>query len=255
MNVLKAIAMAFSSFSSIPMPQFAWEKNNMRYMMAAFPLIGVVIGVLVWLWCLLCTALGFNTFIQAAGYTLIPLVVSGGIHMDGFADVVDALSSHADPARKREILKDPHAGAFASIGVAAYFIAYFAFATEITPTHIVLLACIPVLSRCLSAFATLRFKTASAEGMLATEQGNANQGVVYACAGLIGLALLVLMLWQNLVAGTALWACALLSLLGIYYLSRKQFGGMNGDLAGFFLQSTELIALIVLVFVSKLIGW
>lgn len=33
-------------FSKIPVPRADWDKENMRYMMCFFPLIGVVIGVL-----------------------------------------------------------------------------------------------------------------------------------------------------------------------------------------------------------------
>ena len=60
--------------------------------------------------------LGCGLFLQAAGFTLLPVVVTGGIHLDGFGDTLDALASHAEPERKREILKDPRAGIFAVIG-------------------------------------------------------------------------------------------------------------------------------------------
>ena len=43
---------AFSMYSKIPMPRADWEKENMRYMMCFFPLIGAVIGALLigWEW-------------------------------------------------------------------------------------------------------------------------------------------------------------------------------------------------------------
>ena len=49
MTVLQTIAVAFAMFSALPMPQFEWNEKNMRYAMCAFPLIGLVCGVL---WCL-----------------------------------------------------------------------------------------------------------------------------------------------------------------------------------------------------------
>ena len=36
MNLLKNIAVAFSMYSKIPMPQFAWTKENMRYALCFF---------------------------------------------------------------------------------------------------------------------------------------------------------------------------------------------------------------------------
>lgn len=42
----------------------------------------------------------------------MPLLVTGGIHIDGFSDTMDALSSHAERQKKLEIMDDPHIGAF-----------------------------------------------------------------------------------------------------------------------------------------------
>lgn len=46
---------------------------------------------------------------------LIPIFITGGIHLDGFLDTQDALSSYQPMERRLEILKDSHAGAFAII--------------------------------------------------------------------------------------------------------------------------------------------
>ena len=48
---------------------------------------------------------------------LIPILVTGGFHLDGYMDVKDALSSYADREKKLEILKDPNVGSFAIIGI------------------------------------------------------------------------------------------------------------------------------------------
>ena len=50
-----------------------------------------------------------------------PVLVTGGIHLDGFLDTADALSSWQPWEKKLEILKDSHAGAFAIIMGCAYF--------------------------------------------------------------------------------------------------------------------------------------
>ena len=48
-GILETVAVAFSMFSALPMPQISWEKRNMRYALCAFPLVGGVIGGLCWL--------------------------------------------------------------------------------------------------------------------------------------------------------------------------------------------------------------
>ena len=127
MIVLQTVAVAFAMFSAVPVPQFNWTEKNMRYAMCAFPLIGVVIGLL-WF---LCGVLPLPGAARAAGFCLIPVWVTGGIHLDGYADTCDALSSYGDREKKLEILKDPHCGAFAVIRLCSYFAAYLALCREL----------------------------------------------------------------------------------------------------------------------------
>ena len=65
-------------------------------------------------------------YIMAVSYThlAIPFLVTGGIHMDGFMDTMDAVHSYGDRTKKLEILKDPHLGAFAVICAAVYLLLY-----------------------------------------------------------------------------------------------------------------------------------
>ncbi len=121
MIVLQTIAVAFAMFSALPVPQFAWNEKNMRYALCAFPLVGLLCGAL---WCV-CGVLPLPA-LPAAGFCLVPVWVTGGIHLDGYADTCDALSSYGDREKKLEILKDPHCGAFAVIRLCSYFAAYLA---------------------------------------------------------------------------------------------------------------------------------
>ena len=43
-TLFQTVAVAFSMFSAVPMPQFPWDAKNMRYALCAFPLIGVLIA-------------------------------------------------------------------------------------------------------------------------------------------------------------------------------------------------------------------
>ena len=163
MIVLQTVAVAFAMFSAVPVPQFNWTEKNMRYAMCAFPLIGVVIGLL-WF---LCGVLPLPGAARAAGFCLIPVWVTGGIHLDGYADTCDALSSYGDREKKLEILKDPHCGAFAVIRLCSYFLAYFALCTcvSFTPSVGVLWVLALVLERALSGLAVASFPMAKNTGL------------------------------------------------------------------------------------------
>ena len=100
---LQTVAVAFSMFSRIPMPQFAWDSRNMRYALCAFPLIGAVIWGAVALWLYLCELLALPDLLRAAVATVIPVWITGGIHLDGYADTQDALASFSSPFLSKRI--------------------------------------------------------------------------------------------------------------------------------------------------------
>ena len=115
---------AFSMYSKIPMPQSQWSRENMRYALGFFPMVGLVIGLLVWAVAELFESLGTaqGQLFRVSVLTVLPVLISGGIHLDGFLDVSDAMSSWQERDRRLEILKDSHAGAFAIICCAVYFV-------------------------------------------------------------------------------------------------------------------------------------
>ena len=235
MTVLQTIAVAFAMFSALPVPQFEWNEKNMRYAMCAFPLIGLVCGGL---WCL-CGVLPLPELARAAAFCLVPVAVTGGIHLDGYADTSDALSSYGDREKKLEILKDSHCGAFAVIRLCCYFVAYFGLCGSVrfTPRAGLCWTLALVLERALSGFAVAAFPLAKNTGLAHTFATAADRttvrGVLMALAALLSAALLAL-------GGWALVLAAFLVFARYHVVSDKQFGGITGDLAGWFLQKAEL---------------
>ena len=235
MIVLQTIAVAFAMFSAIPVPQFDWNEKNMRYAMCAFPLIGTVCGAL---WCL-CGALPLPALVRAGGFCLIPVWVTGGIHLDGYADTCDSLSSYGGREKKLEILKDPHCGAFAVIRLCSYFLAYFALCTAVqfTPRIGLCWTLALVLERAFSGLAIASFPLARNTGLAHTFASAADRkavrSVLLVLAGLLCAALVLL-------GGGALVLAALLVFWRYRVVSDRQFGGITGDLAGWFLQKAEL---------------
>lgn len=253
----QTIAVAFSMFSHIPMPRVNWTPRNMRYCMCAFPLVGAAIGALCLLWGRLWAHLSpAGGLLPAAGFVLLPLAVTGGIHWDGFCDTADALASHAPRAQKLAILKDPHNGAFATLALAACLLLDFALCTALplTPAVLVQLALGFVLSRCLSGLAVACFPCAKGSGLLHTFASAADKrrvrAALAALAALCGAGLLLVQ-WQR---GALLAGCALAAFGYYYKMSAKQFGGITGDVAGWFLQVCETVLLAALVAGCLLFG-
>lgn len=167
MTLLETAAVAFAMFSAVPVPQPVWNEKNMRYALCAFPLVGVVCGLAWWGWAALAARLSFPLLLRAAGLCLAPVLVTGGIHLDGYADTCDALASCAAPEKKQEILKDPHCGAFAVIRLCTYFTAYLGLcaAVDCTPRAVLCMGLGFVLERALSGYAIAAFPLAKTRAL------------------------------------------------------------------------------------------
>lgn len=249
---------AFSMYSKIPVPQSEWTKENMRYVMCFLPIIGAVIGGLVYGWALLASVLGIvgETSFYTAVMILIPVAVTGGIHLDGFLDTSDALSSWQTQEKRLEILKDSRAGAFAVLMGCCYFVLDFGVYSALDNRWLLQITCVNfVLSRALSGFAIVTFKMAKNTGLAATFSDGAQKKTVavWMCVYMVVAA--ILMLWIHPVYGAVALVAAGLGFLYYRHMAYKNFGGITGDLAGWFLQVCELMVPFVLVLASDIISF
>lgn len=246
MKLLGSMVIAFSMYSRIPMPRVEWTKERMKYAMCFFPLVGVVQGICLAVFAWLMQSLKMEQLYQVGGVVL-PVLVNGGIHMDGFLDVTDAKSSYGGREKKLEILKDPHTGAFAIIGGCVYFLIYYGAFGELPVGFAASMGGIYVLTRALSGLSVVAFPKAKNSGLAAAFSDEAQKQAVVVCmAGYLILAAVFLVWTAGMFAGgVCLFAAALV--YGYYYqMSVKNFGGITGDLAGYFLQICELVLLLVL---------
>ena len=255
MNFLYSLCAAFSMFSALPAPQVPWEKEKIRYMLVCLPFVGIIIGAVEYLWLLICMRLSFGNTLIAVGFTLIPVLLTGGIHLDGFMDTVDALKSHAAPEKKWAILKDPHAGAFAGIGLGTYLLAYFGLCTELDMAEhtVLLLLLIHVMSRSLSAVSGTLLHVRPGEGTL-----NFFRQATDKRAGLLAVLWVILSAAAMMVIHPLMGGCmalgAVATLLLVRRMAMKQFEGMSGDIAGFQLQAAELVMLGGLAFMERVLA-
>ena len=258
----KSFAVAFSIYSRIPMPKFVWESDDMKYHLCFFPWIGAVIGALEAGWFLLGCRLGFGTLLYATVAMAIPLLLTGGFHLDGYMDTCDALHSYQDREKKLEIMKDPHIGAFSVISLSTYLLLALAAGTLIyegfgaldQPQRLRTIGSVCMvffLSRVLSGISVITMKGAKKDGMLQTFSSTAEKNTVLVILLLQLVACAVLTLWLNPYPGAAELEGAAITYLYYIRMSRKQFGGITGDLAGYFVCLTELVMLLA----AGVSGW
>lgn len=253
MRILNAIIIAFSTYSRLPMPQVEWSDENRRFSLCFFPLVGLVIGAALGLWLGVCKWLHFSPLLQGAVGALIPLLISGGIHMDGFMDTLDALASWQPMEKKLEILKDSRVGAFAVMGCAGYLLLSCALISEASARDAAALGCAFIASRAISAYLSVRLRPAKRDGMLRSVSQNAPlRPLLLGGGAFIALCLIV---WLALSPLRALLMCVAMALIVLYYrhMAYWQFGGVTGDLAGWFSQMCELCLLAAWMIGGKLL--
>lgn len=253
-DILGSLAIAFAMYSGIPVPQVAWSEKKMKYALCFFPAVGIVIGAALVVWKWLADRLGISEPAFACIAAALPLLITGGIHMDGYLDTVDARSSHLDREQKLAILKDPHAGAFAIISGGVYLLLTVGLLCELDLASAYEYAGCFVLSRALSAWALVSWPKARDDGLAKTFSSMADKKRVRT-AMLIWLlsAVLWLLVSGGIMTGICCAAGAVLAMLW-YFLAKREFGGVTGDLAGYFLQICELCLLAAIIAEGLIVG-
>lgn len=240
--IYQTIAVAFGMFSALPVPQPVWNEKNMRYALCAFPLVGIACGLAWWAWAAACRLLALPDILRGAGFCLLPALVTGGIHLDGLADTSDALASHAPPEKKREILQDSRCGAFAVIRLCGYFIAYWAFCCALRPDNGALwqAGVSFVLSRALSGLAIVSLPLAKNTGLVHTFASGADKKRARVVLTLIAMLSAAALCRGGLLQAAAMFLAAVIVFWHYARTAEKEFGGITGDLAGWFLVRAEL---------------
>jgi adenosylcobinamide-GDP ribazoletransferase len=260
MGLIRTLCLAFSMYSRIPMPYLEYKEEDMKYVFLFFPFIGVVIGALELAWHYLCSIFEIGNMLYSAVAVAVPFFVTGGFHMDGFLDTTDALSSYGDRNKKLEILKDSHVGAFAVIWSGVYLVLNMGAYGELynftlIGKSIALVSFVYILSRITSGLAAVVFPSANSDKSIKSslaELKRVSSKRVVAVGLVIYLILSFIFIFMvNAILSLFVFVALGLCFLYYYYMSKKNFGGITGDLAGWYLQVCELVLLLVIVILGR----
>jgi len=203
----------------------------------AFPLVGAVIGLILVLARFVLVG-PLPPLLAAVIIVGLWVVLTGGLHLDGWCDCCDALASSVDAERRLEILKDSRLGTFGALGLILLVTAKTAaVADDRLPVAMVFLA--PVIGRGIMVLAA-RGAGHRGEGMAAQFISGLDAGTVR-WAAILGLAPAVIGGWRGIIAAAVAYAGALL----FRRIAVKRLGAVNGDVMGAWCELGEVIVLIV----------
>ncbi|HQQ71884.1 MAG TPA: adenosylcobinamide-GDP ribazoletransferase [Alicycliphilus sp.] len=255
MQALRHYLLAVQFFTRLPVTGrlAAWVGYSpamLRASSAHFPGVGwLVAGVAVGVYALLWWALGgrgLAPLAAAVGSTIATVLVPGGFHEDGLADVADGLGGAYERERALEIMKDSRIGAFGAMALVLALAAKLALLAQLGSlglgTALWALAGAHVLSRLWPLF-TVRALPHVGDSATSKSKPLADQisGAALAAAALWCCVPLALV-WQSLGA-TTLIASVLCSALGaawMHWRFARRLQGFTGDCLGATQQVAEI---------------
>lgn len=235
--VAEQIATAFQFLTRVPLPEFAWSPDGLSRSAKFFPLVGLAIGTAaatLHLW----FSPHFPGGVVAMLIVLFTVLVTGGLHEDGLADVADAFGGGRNRDQILSILKDSRIGSYGAIAL------IFSIASRV-----LLLAFIPgnrLARYVISAHVLCRWTILPLGIMLPAARKQEGQGACLAkqissrslTAGtLIAFSVAFFLLRLDGV-GPTIMVLLLTLFSGLYY--RWRIGGITGDCFGATIQLAEI---------------
>ncbi|AOH47832.1 cobalamin 5'-phosphate synthase [Selenomonas sp. oral taxon 920] len=221
--------------------QTVWTADAFGRSTRFFPLVGLVLGICYALaaW-LLVYFIGMRT-LTAVLLLILPLLLTGGLHADGFMDTADGVFSGRERERKLEIMKDSRVGSFGVVSFVLLMFLQFALLLDMHPFLLVpALFIMPIIGRMAMVLAIACFPYARADGMGKTFADMADRKTIVTASVMT----VVFVLPCGLLAFVALMLGILFALLFCRAMTTT-LGGVTGDVYGAVTVLTETLVLAI----------
>lgn len=246
-KLYKSFIMALSMFTILPTPYVEWDDEGVKNMMKFYPIIGLIVGVIWSVTYFLLDLFHCPIVLKSVLIMIVPFILTGMLHLDGFMDVCDAILSRRDREEKLRILKDSRTGAFSVISLIILFFIQFGGIYSIVEKGInfYLLILIPIISRSSVAYFLLSRTTIkeSTLGSYFKKGTNIKDRII----------MIISLLIVSIISFVLIKRCGILLIISITLSvtfgvekCKKEFGGMSGDVAGFALVIGEVIGILTL---------
>jgi len=245
MNMIQSLIIMLSMYTVVPMPMVEWNEKNLKYCMAFLPAAGILIAALEYLLFFICRAGEISSVLYGTASCALPVLLTGGIHADGLIDTSDAVGSHGTKEKRMRILDDPHVGAFGTAGAIIYFLLAAGVMSELyermTFQNIIAVLSAFLISRAAIAVMIMTLEPSKKSGLLYTFSSAGSRPAVCISAAAV-LAICFCLIFYCF-GRYGLISSAGFAVLCAYFVRmvRRQFGGLSGDLCGWFIHMAELV--------------
>lgn len=241
MKIIRPFLIALQVLTVLPVrlrkqPAVIESRKSLMF----FPVIGLLLGAL-----LISIEYLFSYVLPESVVKLLLLgvlvVITGGLHLDGLADTVDALAARKGKKESLQIMKDSTVGPMGVMAVVGCLaIKYVILLEFFVPRLYLILLFFPLMGRMAMVFACRLFPYARGEG---TGQAFIGKGgkteLLIAIITSVVVSYILLQLRGLIILGVVLM---IVFATGKIFI--KKFAGITGDILGFMNEVGELVALI-----------
>ncbi|KJR48836.1 Cobalamin synthase [Desulfosporosinus sp. I2] len=238
---MRGFIIALTFFTRIPFPlpkDVSSEEFIKSYRF--YPAVGLVLGLLLWLLAKILLPY-YPPLVLGALILGAELMLTGGIHLDGFMDSMDGLLSARSPEKILDIMKDSRVGAHASMALVGLLLLKFTLLANLTVSKLPLLIVMPMLSRWVFQIGMIGFPYARSQG-LGKGFHEATQWIPFVLSGITVCGISFYLLGF---AGPLAFVISSLIISLIAFKISSLLGGLTGDLYGAFIELSEVIILLV----------
>ncbi|WP_409295074.1 adenosylcobinamide-GDP ribazoletransferase [Peribacillus sp. SCS-26] len=237
-SVMHGFGLAFQFLTRIPVHmECEINTKTIKWALRFFGAAGMVLGLML-AGVLALFQSGLPPILMTLLLVTVPILYTGGLHLDGLMDLADAAGSNQPMEKKREILKDPRTGSFGVIAC-LLLLAWkagllYTLTKQPSGQLLIILAFIPILARLQALWLLFFFEPFKREGLAFFWRQNLAFSDIL--LSLIWTLPFILLDWKVLLL-------IVLQFLATYLYGRwavRTLGGINGDVVGGSIEGAEL---------------
>lgn len=253
--MMNGLLLALQFFTIFPVKkELPLGRKEVTMMYVMLPVIGLLIGITMYVvYILSMGTLGFSALLTATLLIATGFILTGGLHLDGWADTADAFFSYQEPEKRFDILEDPRLGAFGTMALMLLVLTKLALVYEALTQKIEIVYAvifIPFIARALLTICFATLPAGKKSGIAAFFKERLAMKVVIASSStmLVGILILYAIVFGHWVSSALLLGILILSIFYFRHWTKRNFYGITGDLAGAYIEGMEVILWLAALF-------
>jgi len=244
--VIRAVIEIISFLTIIPVSKFFSKNNDLENIsknMYLFPIVGLIIGILS-IPIVIISFYFFNHLIAGFLITSFLIIITGVHHTDALADFADGIMVKGNKEKKYKVIHDPSIGSAGVVAITSYFIGMTVIISSYTGIERLIVSLL--LSEIIAKYVMVLqafFSESAWEGYssLFTKNMKSKRKIIIST---IITMILIILIGQITQLVVQVFITGIVCCFIIIYISKKNFGGVTGDVMG---ATNEIVRLFCLI--------